>query len=93
MATLRRELENERERVRAYAADLERVKAGAEARLGAEATRAAAAVQNAAKSLEASEAKRRSLEADASDAERVADARSGRSATTRERRAPVFAPG
>ena len=74
MATLRRELENERERVRAYAADLERVKAGAEARLGAEATRAAAAVQNAAKSLEASEAKRRSLEADASDAERVADA-------------------
>ena len=74
MATLRRELENERERVRAYAADLERVKAGAEARLGAEAIRAAAAVQNAAKSLEASEAKRRSLEADASDAERVADA-------------------
>ena len=74
MATLRRELENERERVRAYAADLERVKAGAEARLGAEATRAAAAVQNAAKSLEASEAKRRSLEADASDAKRVADA-------------------
>ena len=73
MATLRRELENERERVRAYAADLERVKAGAEARLGAEATRAAAAVQNAAKSLEASEAKRRSLEADASDA-KAADA-------------------